>query len=166
MHSWRVAYLPDWKEHDLHGKYDLGFPWDHPVNARLKSYDTGAFFFWCPSGDGRKTKMTDYVAVVGPHTAWPTGGCRRLQEITDGPSSTVLVVEVAESGIHWMEPRDVALEEILSRGGSSNHLRHFNALFADGTVHKVRKDISREALRALFTIDGGEPIDPRSWMVP
>lgn len=166
VHSWRVAHLLDWEDHDLHGKYNLSVPWDHPANAKLASYDTAAFFFWCPSGDGRKTKITDYVAVVGPHTAWPTGGCRRLREITDGPSSTILVVEVTGSGIHWMEPRDVALEDLLLRGKGSNHPRHFNALFADGSVHKIRKDINRETLSALITIDGGERIDPQSWNVP
>ncbi|MEJ7640466.1 MAG: hypothetical protein WKF75_21480 [Singulisphaera sp.] len=71
---------------------------------RAWSHDTPAHFYWCPSGDARTTQETDYVAVVGPHTAWPGHTGRRLAEITD-EASTVLLVEVADSGIHWMEPR-------------------------------------------------------------
>src|SRR4051812_39466572 len=54
VHSWRVAYLPIWVDHDLSGKYDFSVPWDHPRNAWLASYNTHAFFFWCPSGDGHR----------------------------------------------------------------------------------------------------------------
>lgn len=162
IHSWRVAYLRVWKEHDLHGKYDFRVPWNKGGNARLSSYDTPGFFFWCPSGDGRQTKMTDYVAVVGPHTAWPGSQCRSLSEITDGPENTILVIEVAGSKIHWMEPRDVSLDDLLSQGVSSHHPRYFNALFADGAVRRIRKHIDRETLKSLLTINGGETIDLRS----
>jgi prepilin-type processing-associated H-X9-DG protein len=162
-HSWRVAILADWEDHSVSGRYDFAVPWDHPNNAPLVSYDTRSFFYWCPSGDGRRTHETDYVAVVGPHTAWPEGRGLRLAEIADDPASTILWIEVADSGIHWMKPGDITLDRLLSKGPSSHHPGHFNALFADGRVRRIRKDVDRATLRALLTIDGGETIDPDSW---
>jgi prepilin-type processing-associated H-X9-DG protein len=158
-----LALLDGWKEHDLFDRYNFSLPWNSPTNAKLLSYDTGDIY-WCPSGDGRRTKMTDYLAVVGPRTAWPGNAARRLEEITDGPENTILLIEVAASGIHWMQPGDIRLEDLLSP--SSNHPRNFNALFADGSVQKIRKDLSPETFKALVTVDGGEVIDPRSWRMP
>ena len=115
-------------------------------------YDTPGHFFWRPSGDSRRTKFTSYVAVVGPETAWPGITGRKLSEITDDPASTILVLEVAHSGIHWMEPKDLTLDEILNSGLSSDHPLHVNALFADFHVRRVRKDISRR--NAEGVVDG------------
>jgi prepilin-type processing-associated H-X9-DG protein len=162
-HSWRVAHLHIWKEHDLYGRYDFNVPWSHANNAWLLTYDTPAFFWWCPSGDGRATKMTDYFAVVDDQTAWPKNRGRKRSEITDDPASTILVLEVAGSRIHWMEPRDPTLDEVLSSGLSSHHGGFVNALFVDGRVRKIRKDISRETLKALLTVNGGETPDISSW---
>jgi Protein of unknown function (DUF1559) len=161
-HSWRVAYLPLWKEHDLHGTYDFTIPWNHQA-AKVRNYDTPGFSYWCPSGISRKTKTTNYVAVIDQQTAWPGSQCRKLEEIADDPSQTILVIEIGRSDINWMEPRDMTLQQILSQGGSSNHARHFNALFADGSVHRVRKDIGQQTLKALLTINGREVINSESW---
>lgn len=163
-HSWRAAFLHGWTEHSLYGRYDFGVPWNHPKNARLLTYDTPAYFWWCPSGDGRTTKMTDYVAVIGDLTAWPGNRGRKRSEITDDPASTILVLEVAGTRIHWMEPRDPTLDEVLASGLSSHHAGFVNALFVDGCVRKVRIDVSRETLKALLTVRGGETLDPASWM--
>lgn len=161
--SWRVTLFREWNKVGLDRLYHSSVPWSHPTNAKLAAYDTTACFYWCPSGDGRRTKATDYVAVVGPHTAWPEGRCRSLGEITDDPSQTILLAEVEGSGIHWAEPKDLTLDQLLARGGTSHHRRHFNVVFADGSVGRIRKDVDRETLKALFTIDGGEPIDPQAW---
>ncbi|WP_406695130.1 DUF1559 domain-containing protein [Singulisphaera sp. Ch08] len=164
-HSWRLSFLSSaWAEHPVNALCDLTVPWDHPNNAASRAYDSlGGFFFWCPSGDGRRTKSTSYVAVVGPETAWPDRTGRKLSEITDDPASTILVLEIAHSGIHWMEPKDLALDDLLAAGLSSNHALHINALFADFQVRRVRKNLPRETLRSLLTINGGEQIDPKNW---
>jgi hypothetical protein len=163
IHTWRVSYLPNWSDHELNGQYDLTVPWNHPKNARLFTFDTPAHFFWCPNSDGRRTKFTNYVAVIGPNTAWPGRKGRALSEITDDLASTILVLEVAHSGIHWMEPKDITLDDILATGLSSDHPQHINALFADFRVRRVRKGISRETLRALLTVNGGEKIEVKDW---
>jgi Protein of unknown function (DUF1559) len=165
MHSWRAEALRLWADNEISHTYDYLVAWDDPGNAALRSYDTPGHFYWCPSGDSRTTKETDYVAVVGPHTAWPGDRGRRLAEITDERASTILLVEVAASGIHWMEPKDPTLEGYLASGPSSRHPGFFFALFADFRVRRVRKDLDRATLKALLTIDGNETIDPRSWQI-
>lgn len=163
LFGWRAAAFREWPSHDLYRTYRFDVPWDDLANSAVSSYETTGYFYWCPSGDGRRTKATDYVAVIGPHTAWPDGRGLRLEEITDGPENTILVVEVDDSGIPWMEPRDFTLDEFLARGGSRRHAGWFNALFADGRVRRIRQDVDRQTLKALLTIDGGETVDPQSW---
>jgi hypothetical protein len=163
LHSWRLEMLRSWPEHELSTRYDFGVAWDHSNNAWLSKYENSGHFYWCPSGNAHTTKVTDYVAVIGPHTAWPGHKGRRLAEITDDRSSTVLLVEVADSGVPWYEPRDLTLEEYLASGPSSHHDGHFFALFADFKVRAVRTDVNRKTLEALLTIDGRETIDPKAW---
>lgn len=161
MHSWRtMAFSSAWKERDMQDLYDFSSAWNEGVNSNLINYDTHGFFYWCPSGDGRKTKMTDYVAVVGPHTAWPGDRPFSQIHIGEGPSNTILVVEVADSRISWMEPRDYSVRDLLSNFRRVRHKDHFNALFADGRVRRISRDISADALRSLVygrwrRIDGG-----------
>jgi len=89
-----------------------------------------------------------------------------LPDITDGPENTILIVEVADSAIHWMEPRDLSIETISFRINdktkpclSSHHPDGPLVGFADGEVFRVSRDIPPETLRALLTATGGEDID-------
>ena len=118
--------------------------------------------------------MTSYVAVVQPGTAWPGAGCIKFQDITDGWANTAVVVEMANSGIHWMEPRDLdgstlasAINPSEGQGVSSLHravswqrtLLGAFALMADGRVRFLPTNTPAEELRALLTISGGEVIE-------
>jgi Protein of unknown function (DUF1559) len=163
IQSWRVTMHRAWGEHSIHNLYGFTVPWTHANNVGLLGYDTPGHFWWCPCGDGRATKMTDYVAVVGNETAWPVGRGLKRSEITDDLASTILILEVAGSGTHWMEPREPTLDEVLEHGLRSHHAGFVHAYFADASVRKIRTDVSRETLRALLTVSGGETIDPATW---
>jgi hypothetical protein len=163
VYSWRVASLGIWTMDEPGDRYEFSVTWDDPRNAPLGTRGTSRYHFSCPSGDGHRANLTDYVAVVGPHTAWPEGRGLKFSEITDDPASTILLIEVAGSGIHWMKPTDITLDDLLARGPSSSHPAHFTVLLASGSVRRLRKDIDRATLKALLTIDGGEAIDPDSW---
>ena len=140
-------------------------PGTTPPTPRSRSYDTHAHFYWCPSGDSRTTKETDYVAVVGPHTAWPGDTGRRLVEITDeraARSYSSKSPPPASTG--WSRgTRRWRSISLLDRAAIDSAF--FFALFADFHVEKVRKDVDRATLEALLTIDGGEMFDPRSWQL-
>jgi len=81
-------------------------------------------------------------------------------------------VEVANSGIHWMAPRDLHVVQMsrtvngkAGQGISGLHKEGAYALMADGAVRFVSEDLSQEVINALLTIGGGESI-PRDFTNP
>ncbi|MBN2293011.1 MAG: DUF1559 domain-containing protein [Pirellulales bacterium] len=176
MHSWRTL-IPQFMEGQaLYNAYDFSKPWNDPKNSKLTGkspYNT----LCCPSSKNYRTPISNYVAVTGTGTIWDGDKSISMKDITDGTDNTILLVEVADSDIHWTEARDVTLEEALgkSNGGvttvpSSNHYieaGYFtksypipgNIVMADGSVRCLHKPLSPDDLAALLSIDGGEEID-------
>lgn len=165
MHSWRVLILP-YLGHEglsLYKRYNFSEPWNGP-NNRLLAKDMPDVYR-CPARGGSRGVTTSYVAVVGPRTAWPGTRGRASYEITDAMSSTLLIVEVADSNIHWMEPRDMSPDQAMAgvnvdrdQGISSYHPGGACVACTDGTFMFLGEGVSPELLEALLTIDGGEQI--------
>ena len=121
--------------------------------------------------------MTNYVAVTGPGTVWSADHNTQLDDITDGPENTILLIEITDSDIHWMEPRDITLEEAIGKTSddmaqvpTSKHYYEGTYFFkdipivghvvmADGSVRTLYNRPSAEDLAALLSIDGGESVD-------
>ncbi|HLA85507.1 MAG TPA: DUF1559 domain-containing protein [Thermoguttaceae bacterium] len=162
MHSWRVLILPFLEQKDLYNQYRFDEPWDGPNNRKL--HDKMPEVFRCASRpSGSNPYETSYVAVTGPHTAWRDDRPVKLSEITDGSKTTILLVEMKDSGINWMEPRDLAYPPMpakinppSARGISSYHPGRANVLFADGHVFCLGDDA--KPIAKFLTIDGGETI--------
>ena len=76
-------------------------------------------------------------------------------DILDGTSNTIVVIERANSGISWAEPRDfdATVPAPLPKG---NHPGGNMVLFADGSVRFVSQTASAAQVRAAATKDGGE----------
>jgi prepilin-type processing-associated H-X9-DG protein len=168
MHSWRVLILSYLDHKQLYDEYRFDEPWDGPHNSKL--LERAPAVFSCPNDvkkNGRANRwMTSYVAVIGPETAWPVDQPTTIRDITDGTANTIQVVEVGNSGVNWMEPRDRQLSEIVptlngtSRNGlASAHTGGAQALFADGSVKFLNDTISADLLRALLTRNGAEIFD-------
>jgi serine/threonine protein kinase len=162
--SWRVAVLPYIEQDPLYRRFKLDEPWDSPSNKALIG-SMPVQFDGDVSSDPPNT--TRYQAVVGPGTAWeikPTlGGMfgrkgRLIQEITDGTSNTILVVEAADPVI-WTKPDDLKFDGVnvprfggVVKGG-------FNVALADGSVRFISQRTTPTALRAALTRAGGEVVD-------
>ncbi|MGA2254916.1 MAG: DUF1559 domain-containing protein, partial [Thermoguttaceae bacterium] len=161
MHSWRVQVLPYMEQSTLYEAYDFKKPWDSPENKSV--CQTLLPTYECPS-ESREVRMsaapqTSYLAVVGPNTAWSGVKPRKLADFGNQASHTIMVVELADSGVEWAEPRDFSLDVLGIVGAtpraiplSSNHRPRdgffytyghasgVNVAMADGSMHFLRTD--------------------------
>ncbi|MFH1923964.1 MAG: DUF1559 domain-containing protein [Planctomycetota bacterium] len=164
MRSWRVAILPFIEQAPLYDQYDFSEPWDGPNNRALE----GAFpdTYRCPSDTASGPLDAGYVMIVGEGTL---GGepneLVKFADVKDGTSNTILAIEVAGSGIHWMEPRDLTVEEavtFITNPGATGllhvHPGGVNVLMADGSVRFLPESTDPETVRLLLLRDDGQPI--------
>lgn len=185
MHSWRVLILPYMEYDSLYKQYNFNEPWDGPNNKKLlamRPYD-----YACPSDPKARAPgatHTSYVAVVGPTAAWTGAKSRKIgpADFPGGTRRTIMVVEVADSGIAWTEPRDFSLDVLGTADAKSSPLsvssKHFQeesffftydrgpgafAAMADGSVtYLPPANLSTENLRQLLQVDGYPPEDVRT----
>jgi prepilin-type processing-associated H-X9-DG protein len=166
-HSWRVLLLPYLGDEAraLYEQYHFDEPWNGPNNSKLAELIPETY--QCPEDVAERDKpgpWTSYVAVVGPHTMWPGDNPGTLDRIPDGASHTLLLVELRNSGIHWMEPRDLDVATMAMRvnptegqGVSSVHRGSANVMYADGHGETMPDEVEPEILRKLIEITDGGP---------
>ncbi len=161
--SWRVAILPYIEEGALYEEFHLNEPWDSPHNRALiermpqvyastnvpQTTEQGLTFYRGISGD------------QGIFTVKPDGKGRRIAEIWDGTSNTIMAGEAAEPVI-WTKPEDIPVPEdpvrLIEIFGGEQRPGGANALFSDGSVRFLSEAIDPMVLRAIMTINGGEII--------
>ncbi|HLA83813.1 MAG TPA: DUF1559 domain-containing protein [Thermoguttaceae bacterium] len=166
LYSWRVLILPYLEQLPAYQQFKLDEPWDSPANQAATNMAWSGVF-QCPSDSRQDRTKTDYVMVVGPGciSDGPTSG--NIARINDGTSNTILVVEVANSDIHWAEPRDLDAKtmsyQINDPNGqsciSSNHHGGANVAFADGSVRYLSDGADPATVRKLIQTNDGAP-DP------
>lgn len=162
MHSWRALILP-YFEGGLANSYDFSKPWDSPENRQ--SLQETPYVYRCASDFDAPPGTTNYLVVVGPNTLWPNDAGRKPDEITDGLSNTIAVVEVTGQDIPWTKPVDLRFEAISfainpadGQGISSHHDAGANFLMADGTVRFLHASVDAKLLRSLFTAADGDTV--------
>ncbi len=161
--SWRVQLLPHLGEVELYKQFHLDEPWDSPHNRKLIPKMPRAFA--CPSTAGAllaKKGMTMYLAPVGEKTVFGGKEGAAIRDITDGTSRTIMLVEAdPEQAVIWTKPDDLQIDpDNPLRGLSGPHEGGFITSFCDGHTESIMiENIDPNKLRALFTRDGGEPID-------
>ncbi len=176
MHSWRVLILPNLENRPLYNAYDFAEPWDGAKNKNVSATDLPNYM--CPSEISvyaPGAMPTSYVAVVGRNAAWPgqkpwKPGAVDFARVA---SHTIILVEVANSGIPWAEPRDLSLDALEAAGAklpaltvSSDHhpSEYFffvydhhgaNVVTANGRVHYLpSSSLSTEHLRKILQVGG------------
>lgn len=157
-HSWRVLILPYLGERQLYQQYDMNQAWDSPTNMALVSRMPSVYA--SPGDDSASTSYeTSYMVVVGRATVFPGGDkSLNMNQITDSPGNTILVVESTESGVNWMEPKDLTASsmEYAVNGAATNCIRSHHpygaqVVFADGKTHYLTNDLPPEYIEALTT---------------
>ncbi len=162
MHSWRLLILPYLEFGTMYSACNLRQPWNGPTNSKFAAMSVPVFC--CPADPSINGQpVTSYVAVTGPGTGWdrwsPTGRPLRA-----------MVVEVANSNIPWMKPKDLTLEEACRRVGDGTGPRisgHHSisggfffqdemvthVLASDASVWSIPANLPSATLRGLFTGD-------------
>jgi hypothetical protein len=170
-HSWRVLILPFLEDKSLYAEYRFDEPWNSPHNMAFAARMPQVYR--CPSDPTPATTgITSYAMLVGPHAITDGPSARRVRDIKDGLSKTIMVAEAAGAGINWLEPRDLDVDKMTFQithpstqpeNGvtdiSSNHPIVANVLLCDGSVHSLSDTIAPKLLKAITTIDGGETVN-------
>jgi hypothetical protein len=160
MHSWRVLILPFIDQSDLYEMYDFSQPWNGPDNSKLGLDEYPVRLFNCPTAAPNGCQTTNYVAVVGPQTAWPGRKPTKVLKLFNNYTKTILLVEINDSNIHWMEPRDLTFKDAvagINNGSglriSSGHREKRHYLTAGGAVETFPAGLSVEQLKAMLRPD-------------
>ena len=104
IHSWRELILPylDQNDYVAFNNYYMARHFSTEIPVYACPSDAQA----CP-GSGQ----TNYLAVAGPNTAW-TAETPPKDSLAGKLAGTIMVVEVADSGIQWTEPRDLSIARV------------------------------------------------------
>jgi prepilin-type processing-associated H-X9-DG protein len=172
--SWRVQILPFLEQQALFQEFHLDEPWDSPHNKDL--IEKMPMVFAVP-GAQAEPGSTFYRGFLGKGTIFdptvPKGVA--IQNITDGTSNTIAMVEAREA-VPWTKPEsDIPAgndartatkpEELkaLFEALGGHFPNGFNAAFCDGSVRFIKESINPIVLRALITRNGGEVISSDSF---
>jgi len=105
------------------------------------------------------------------------GRVTRPQDISDGASTTIMVVETSDLRGVWVAGGEATVRGVdpakrpyLGKGRpfGGNHPGKILALFADGSVRDIRDTMAPETFEAISTIAGGESLSPgweNKWVV-
>lgn len=167
--SWRVPLLSYFSSGMFWSTYRPHESWKSPHNMALAAKFAGkSNLLVCPSdADAQKQGLTNYVMVVGPLTLSSGKTYTPPGAILDGQRRTIAVAEFANTDIFWSEPRDLRwakmswqINDRALPSVSSHHSGGAQVVFIDAHSRFLSNRTDPVALRALFTIAGGEPVDP------
>jgi RNA polymerase sigma factor (sigma-70 family) len=154
--SWRVAILPYIEQEALYKQFKLDEPWDSENNKKLLAqmptlYRVGF--------EKKGVTKTYYQGFAGPGTVFERGKAVKLEQIADGTSNTIGVIE-AGPPVNWTEPADIPYDPkkpLVGMGGPFT-----NAVFAahcDGAAYAYRRDLDETTLRRLIEANDGNPVN-------
>ena len=152
--SWRVAVLPFLDQDTLYKQFKLDEPWDSEHNKPLIAKMPKVFR--SPKQGAELKDRTTYLIPLGSGFISDDPKGSRIQDIVDGTSNTILLVESNDDrAVIWTRPADIAIDKMNPTKGLLGHWDNtFLATMADGSVHVLSKDYS--AIWAMFTKAGGE----------
>ena len=176
MHSWRVLILPFLRPESeqpanrqdnfqLFEQYSFDEPWDGPNNSLLA--EKMPVEYRCPSSPNHD-QTVDYMMVVGKGLLSDGPGQTKQWDVKDGKGNTIAIVEVADSDINWMEPRDLDFHDLVlqingdkQRSISSSHPGGAHVLLLNGGSLFLSDATETETIKNMLTIAGREEVEAK-----
>jgi hypothetical protein len=146
LFSWRfyvngLIMGPYWEEKKDRFKHR----WDSDYNKDIESIRPPWFCF-------SSSTNANVFAVTGKGTAFGDNDPLSLKSI---PPDTILLIEVKDSGIHWMEPGDIRVDELTQKNTEGVRADGVHVLFADGQVWYLSRNTPIENIRKLCYVERG-----------
>jgi prepilin-type processing-associated H-X9-DG protein len=155
--SWRVAILPFIEEQALYERFRKDEPWDSPHNIALLEEMPAIY---ATSSNRLMPGHTAYHAAIGEELMFRPTGKTRFQDVVDGLSNTLMVMEGnASSQVPWTAPDHLEIDDADPLASfRSARPGGFNAAFGDGSVRFIVDTIDIDIFRALLTRAGLEQV--------
>jgi Protein of unknown function (DUF1559) len=154
--SWRVAILPFIEQLPLYEQFKLDEPWDSDHNKKLIAQMPSTYVVpAAPAAPGQ----THYRVFVGNGAVFEMNRGRRMAEISDGLSNTILCVEARQS-VPWTKPDELVFnpKEKLPQPPNFYGNGVFNVAFCDASAQTLSSFIDDVSMRAYITCAGNEVI--------
>ena len=156
--SWRVELLPFLEHAFLYEKYRKDEPWDSDANKAVLEKMPGVFRHPTMAAGSTNTSI---FAAIGKGLVFEKDDKdgTKIQEITDGTSNTVAIVE-AQREIPWTKPEDIEVDLTNDKLPELGIVPEgWIAGICDGSVHFISRDIDLALWKKLLTRAGGEIVD-------
>lgn len=151
--SWRVQLLPYIEQAALWNQIQT-----HPQAEIPESVASTAIrTFVNPMQKKNPTTKTNYRVFVGGGSIFEPNGRVTMNQVADGTSNTILIVEAAEA-VDWSKPEDLMIDGNKPLPKLGIFPGGFHAAMADGSIRWIPSDTPEHVIRAMITRAAGEAI--------
>lgn len=159
LYSWRVLLLEEFGRPDLKNRFDFNQAWDSPANRQLIKWMPEVLRSPYPDVDS-EAGMTSYQALVDPvgnRTAMKRTSGRKLKEVTDGLSNTVLILENRAKPVIWTKPDDTDPATFLAQYPLGEEDNEVTVGLCSGSTRRYRGDFHANFREAMYANDDEVP---------